>query len=86
MDNDHLENSAAHDLEDHAQDDATVLSAAELDAFRQALPFMYRRFPEIRNLRPEQLDRDDPVRGVLEEFLGEQRGQAEDVLKKPGSI
>ena len=83
MDNDHLDNLAPRGPDDDTAGDDITLSQPEWDAFRQALPFMYRRFPEIRRVRPDQLDRDDPVRGVLEAFLEEQRGQAEDVLKKP---
>ena len=82
MDSDYLDNSAPLGPEDELTDDDIILSQSELDAFRKALPVMYRRFPEIRTLRPEQFDCDDPVRGVLEEFLAEQRGQVEDVLKK----
>ena len=49
-----------------------ILTDADLEAFREALPDMYRRFPEIQRLRPEQFTPDDPVREIFERFLAEQ--------------
>jgi hypothetical protein len=79
---DELNHRASEDAADAADGDETDLTQAELDAFRQALPFMFRRFPEMRRLRPEQLAADDPVRGVLDEFLSSQRRHAKDALDK----
>ncbi len=53
--------------------DDIKLSEVELDKFRRALPGMYRCFPEIRRLRPKDLETDDPVRRVLEDVFSEQQ-------------
>ena len=71
---------AKREAADASEGDESDLTQAELDAFRQALPFMYRRFPEMWRLRPEQLAEDDPVRRVIDEFLSSQRRQAKDAL------
>lgn len=83
MDQDHLDNSAPHGREGDTAGDDTVLAERELEAFREVLPFMFDHFPEIRKVRPEQFNRENPVRGVLEEFLEQRRIQAEGVREDP---
>ena len=83
MDHDHLDNSAPHGQDgDNAGDDA-ALAQRELEAFREVLPFMFDHFPEIRKVRPEQFNANNPVRGVLEEFIEQRRRQTEGVLENP---